>query len=41
MIEVTGPGLLLREVAPGAGVEEVQAATAVKLTVEDQRVMDL
>jgi len=41
VIEVTAGGLLLREVAPGVSVEDVQAVTAARLRAENVKVMDL
>jgi len=41
VIEVTPEGLVLREVAPGVSVEDVQAATAARLRAENVKVMDL
>jgi 3-oxoacid CoA-transferase B subunit len=41
VIEVTGAGLVLREVAPGLSVEDVQALTAADLSTVDVRVMEL
>lgn len=34
-MEVTPEGLVLREIAPGVSVEEVQAATGAKLIIPD------
>lgn len=41
VIEVTAEGLVLREVAPGVSVEDVQAVTAARLRAENVKVMDL
>ncbi len=41
VIEVTGEGLALRELAPGVDADEVQTATAARLTKNDVRTMDL
>jgi 3-oxoacid CoA-transferase subunit B len=41
VIEVTARGLVLREVAPGVGAEEVVAATAAPLITAGATVMDL
>jgi 3-oxoacid CoA-transferase subunit B len=36
VIDVTSDGLVLREMAPGHGVDEVRAATGPELLVPDQ-----
>src|SRR3712207_7111876 len=36
VVDVTDTGFVLRETAPGVGVEEVQAATGAPLTVADE-----
>jgi 3-oxoacid CoA-transferase subunit B len=41
VIEVTPAGLVLKELAPGVTVDEVQAATAAKLDIHSVKVMDL
>jgi 3-oxoacid CoA-transferase subunit B len=41
VIEVTGEGLALRELAPGVDADEVQTATAARLTKNDVKTMDL
>ena len=42
VIEVTGDGLVLKEIAPGWRVEEIQAVTEPKLTVaEDLKEIEL
>lgn len=41
VIEVTGDGLALRELAPGVEADEVQAATATRLSKNNVKVMDL
>ncbi|HEU0073765.1 MAG TPA: 3-oxoacid CoA-transferase subunit B [Dehalococcoidia bacterium] len=41
VIEVTGQGLALREVAPGVSADEVRAAPAARLIIEDVKVVDL
>jgi 3-oxoacid CoA-transferase subunit B len=41
VIEVTPAGLVLKELAPGVTVDEVQAATAAELDIHSVKVMDL
>jgi 3-oxoacid CoA-transferase subunit B len=41
VIEVTQAGLVLREVAPGVSIDEVEAATAATLRTNEAKVMDL
>ncbi|HEU0074601.1 MAG TPA: 3-oxoacid CoA-transferase subunit B [Dehalococcoidia bacterium] len=41
VIEITAAGLVLREVAPGVSVDDVQNATAAALQTQDVAVMDL
>jgi len=41
VIEVTSEGLVLREVAPGVGADEVQAVTAAQIAFSGVKVMDL
>jgi len=41
VIEITATGLVLREIAPGVSVDDVQNATAAALQTQDVAVMDL
>jgi 3-oxoacid CoA-transferase subunit B len=41
VIEVTPRGLVLKEIAPGVTLSDVQGATAARLNVDGAKVMDL